>query len=153
MVRRIKRNIVLFFLKIRTRQFGKNNSLNGNITVIHPQNLLIGSNCSFNNGVYINAFNPIRIGDDVTFSANVNVVSTGIDYKHWFQTGVKRHNDNEEIVIGNHVWIGCNATILPNVHITGEYVVIAAGAVVTKDISEGHCVVAGCPAKIIKSGI
>ena len=52
------------------------------------------------------------------------------------------------ITIGNDVWIGGNCTILPGVTI-GNNVVIAAGAVVTKDIPD-NCVVGGVPAKVIK---
>lgn len=52
------------------------------------------------------------------------------------------------VVIGNDVWIGGNCTILPGVTI-GSNVVVAAGAVVTKDIPD-NCLVAGVPAKKIK---
>lgn len=51
---------------------------------------------------------------------------------------------NEE----NHVWIGSNATILPGVTI-GDWAVVAAGAVVTKDVPE-LTVVGGVPAKVLK---
>lgn len=54
----------------------------------------------------------------------------------------------EEKIIGNDVWIGQNAIILPSVKRIGNGVVIAAGAVVTKDIPD-FAVVAGVPAKII----
>lgn len=47
--------------------------------------------------------------------------------------------------IGNDVWIGGNVTILPGVHI-GNNVVVAAGAVVTKDVPD-NCLVRGIPAK------
>nr|WP_324248840.1 DapH/DapD/GlmU-related protein [Streptococcus macedonicus] len=53
------------------------------------------------------------------------------------------------VTIGNDVWIGGNVTILPGVTI-GNNVVVAAGAVVTKDIPD-NCVVAGVPAKMIKT--
>ena len=52
------------------------------------------------------------------------------------------------MTIGNDVWIGGNVTILPGVTI-GNNVVVAAGAVVTKDIPD-NCVVAGVPARKIK---
>ena len=52
------------------------------------------------------------------------------------------------VTIGNDVWIGANCTILPGVTI-GNNVVVAAGAVVTKDVPD-NCVVGGVPAKIIK---
>lgn len=52
------------------------------------------------------------------------------------------------VIIGNNVWIGAHATILPGINI-GNNAVIAAGAVVTKDVL-ANTVVAGNPAKIIK---
>lgn len=60
-----------------------------------------------------------------------------------------RKNIYVPIVIGNHVWIGSNATILQGVTI-GEWAVVAAGAVVTKDVPP-FAVVGGVPAKIIKT--
>ncbi len=54
-------------------------------------------------------------------------------------------------VIGTHCFIGCNAVIMPNVTI-GNHVIVAAGAVVTKDVPS-NCIVAGNPAKVIKTGI
>lgn len=50
--------------------------------------------------------------------------------------------------IGNDVWIGCNAVICRGVHI-GDGAVIAAGAVVTKDV-EPYTIVGGVPAKVLK---
>ncbi|WP_285946812.1 CatB-related O-acetyltransferase, partial [Thomasclavelia cocleata] len=52
------------------------------------------------------------------------------------------------VVIGDNVWIGANVTILPGVTI-GDYVVVAAGSVVTKDVP-AYCVVGGNPARVIK---
>lgn len=53
------------------------------------------------------------------------------------------------IRIGNNVWLGANVTVLPGVTI-GDNAVVAAGAVVTKDVPE-NMIVAGVPAKILKS--
>lgn len=55
---------------------------------------------------------------------------------------------NPKIKIGNDVWIGANTVILPGVEI-GDGVIVAAGAVVTKDIPP-YAIVGGVPAKIIK---
>jgi acetyltransferase-like isoleucine patch superfamily enzyme len=63
---------------------------------------------------------------------------------------VKRHIENKPIVIGDQCWIGAGAIILPGVEITGEYVVVAAGAVVTKNVEESRVVLAGSPARIVK---
>ena len=56
--------------------------------------------------------------------------------------------DNKAVVIGNDVWIGAYVSILPGVHI-GDGAVIAAGAVVTKDV-EPYAIVGGVPAKVIR---
>ena len=67
------------------------------------------------------------------------------------QFGISEKNDvfEEKLVeIGNDVWVGCNAIILSGVKI-GNGAVIAAGAVVTKDV-EPYSIVAGVPAKEIK---
>ena len=56
---------------------------------------------------------------------------------------------NSSCIIGNDVWIGANASVLRNVKI-GDGAIVAAGAVVTKDV-EPYTVVAGIPAKPIKN--
>lgn len=124
-------------------------SVFGNIDVVNPRNIYVGDNCTFNHGCYLNAFNPIHIGNDVTLSAKVSIISTGINVNSWLG-GDKCHVSNEGIVIGDHVWIGAGSQILSGVKIKGPYVVIAAGSVVVKDIEEQYCIVGGCPAKIIK---
>ena len=53
-----------------------------------------------------------------------------------------------DIVIGDDVWIGCNATIMSGVNV-GQGAIIAAGAVVTKDVPS-YAIVGGVPAKVIK---
>ena len=57
--------------------------------------------------------------------------------------------EDYSIVIGNDVWIGANAVITAGVHI-GRHSVVAAGAVVTKDVPE-YSVVGGVPAKVIRT--
>lgn len=59
------------------------------------------------------------------------------------------HNEGKDIVIGNNCWIGMNAVILPGVHL-GDYTIVGAGTIVTKSFTDGHCVIAGNPAKLIK---
>lgn len=66
------------------------------------------------------------------------------------KTGERKHIEDSPIYIGNNCWVGANATILPGVNIIGEYVIIGAGAVVTKDVTESRVLVAGNPATIIK---
>lgn len=131
------------------KSYGNNVTIIGSIDVMSPQNISVGNNCTFNHRAYINAFNPVTIGNGVTLSAGAKIISTGYDLIEW-QKGKKEHIVNDGIVIGNNVWIGANAMILSGVKITGEFVVIAAGAVVTKNIEDSHCIYAGCPAVKLK---
>lgn len=75
-----------------------------------------------------------------------NVVLATINHDLLPQNNRKNHY--APIKIGNHVWIGSNATVLSGVTI-GEWAVVAAGAVVTKDVPP-YTMVGGVPAKIIK---
>jgi len=61
----------------------------------------------------------------------------------------RRHS--AKTVIGTHCFIGCGSIIMPNITI-GNHVIVAAGSVVTKDVPD-NCIVAGNPAKVIKTGI
>ena len=54
-------------------------------------------------------------------------------------------------VIGTHCFIGCGSIILPNITV-GNHVIVAAGSVVTTDVPD-NCIVAGNPAKVIKTDI
>lgn len=131
-------------------QYGKNIKIYGKVNIINPSRLIVGNDCTFNHNSYINAFNPVIIGNDVTISAYASIISAGIDVNSWMYGKGKCHIRNKGIYIGDHVWIGAHAQILGDVHIRGSYVVIAAGSVVTKDIDDSYCLVAGCPASVIK---
>ena len=137
-------------LQKRHVQYGSNLTVLGDIDIIYSNKLTIGDNCRLNSHVYINARSGVTIGDDVTLSYGVKIISTGYDVDQWIKTGRKIHIENQPIFIGNHCWVGAGATILPGVNIMGEYVVIAADAVVTKDVTESKVVLAGNPAKIVK---
>lgn len=85
----------------------------GDIKVVYPQNVYIGNNCSINQGVFLNAYNPIVIGNDVTISANAMLISTGINIEAWMRNDKEdKHIKECDIYIGNHVWIGANSIIL-----------------------------------------
>jgi maltose O-acetyltransferase len=59
----------------------------------------------------------------------------------------ERHTKYEPIIVGNDSWIGANVTIMPGVKI-GQFCVIGAGAVVTKDVPD-YSIAAGVPARVI----
>lgn len=108
------------------------------------KNITLGKNVFINSGCHFQDQGGIEIGDGTLIGHNVVLATINHDISPY----MKRKNHYAPIKIGNNVWIGSNATILQGVTI-GEWAVIAAGAVVTKDV-EPYTVVGGIPAKFIK---
>ena len=86
----------------------------------------------------------IKIGKDVHIAGNVGIITQNHNPEN-----PNEHLPAESVVIGDHCWIGMNAIILPGV-VLGDYTTVEAGAVVTHSF-DGHCVIAGNPARIIKT--
>lgn len=103
------------------------------------ENVFINHNCTFLD------LGGITIEDDVMIAPNVTISSEG----HPVSVERRKTLEPSAVLIQKNAWIGANATILPGVTI-GENAVVAAGAVVTKDVPK-NTIVAGIPAKIIKS--
>lgn len=114
--------------------------------------ITIGNRCYFGEYNHITAINGITIGNNVLTGRWVTITdnSHGQTTKdHLEMPPIERPIESKGMVyIKDNVWIGDKATILPGV-IIGEGAVIAANAVVTKDVPD-YSVVAGNPAKIIK---
>lgn len=109
------------------------------------KNITIGKDVFINSGCHFQDQGGITIGEGSMIGHNV-VLAT---INHDLEPRNDRRNHYEPIKIGNHVWIGSNATVLPGVSI-GDWAVVAAGAVVVKDVLP-YTVVGGVPAKIIKA--
>ena len=108
------------------------------------KNITIGKDVFINSGCHFQDQAGIEIGDGALIGHNV-VLAT---INHDLDPKENRKNHYAPIKIGTHVWIGSNATILPGVTV-GDYAVVAAGAVVTKDVP-AMTVVGGVPAKVLK---
>lgn len=108
------------------------------------KNLKIGKKVFINSGCRFQDQGGITIGDGALIGHNVVMATINHDLDP------QRRSDilPAPIVIGRNVWLGANSTILPGVCI-GENAVIAAGAVVTKNVPAGT-VAAGIPAKPIR---
>ncbi len=108
------------------------------------KNITIGKDVFINSGCHFQDQGGIVIGDGSLIGHNV-VLAT---INHDLSPANDRKNHYAPIIIGSHVWVGSNATILPGVKI-GDWAVVAAGAVVTQDIP-ALTVAGGVPAKVLK---
>ena len=107
--------------------------------------LKIGKGSIIGDKSILDARNGICIGDNVNLSSNVSIYTEQHDHRDPYFRSTSYSSFG--VRIGNRVWIGPNVVILHSVTI-GEGAVIAAGAVVTKDV-EPFAIVAGIPAKKI----
>lgn len=139
------------YLKLALADCGKNLKLYGKPTIYEPHKVHIGKNVTMNEGVQICPRSEIFIGNYVTMSRGSMIISGSLDMSQWIDEKYKEHIHTEKpIFIGEGTWLCAGSIILPGVKITGKGVVIAAGAVVNKDIDEDYCLVAGVPAKVVK---
>ena len=99
-------------------------------------------------GIHCTVIGPVCIGSHVNLAQGITVTALN----HNFGDAARRIDEQgvstKPVVIGDDVWIGANAVILPGVTI-GSHCVIAAGAVVTKDVPD-YTLAGGVPAKTIK---
>ena len=107
-------------------------------------NIFIGKSVFINSGCTFQDQGQIHIKNNVLIGHNVTMVTLNHD------SNPQKRGDIylKPIVVNDNVWIGSGATILPGVEI-GKGSIVAAGAVVTKDVPD-NVVVGGNPARIIK---
>lgn len=111
-------------------------------------NIIIGDNFCGLNDLKILSYGTVKIGDNVTCAGNVFITSEN----HGLNPLTESFNDNKlehaDVTIGDGVWIGEKAIILPGVNI-GKKSIIGAGSVVTRNIPE-YSIAVGNPARVIK---
>lgn len=130
-------------LAAQTEYFGQ--KLHSSITIADGVDL--GEDC------LITASNKIVIGENTLTGRLVTITDNSHGDTSQNDLSKAPHErpiiSKGQVIIGKNVWIGDKVTILPNVHI-GEGAVIAAGAVVTKDIP-AYSIAAGVPAKVVRT--
>ena len=108
----------------------------------------IGENVELGDYVSIDYTGGVSIGSHTTLSRGAIVYTHNHNFqekeKLWHLQGIV----HSPLTIGKDVWIGTNSIILANVRYIGKGAIIAAGAIVTKDV-EDYCIVAGVPARVI----
>jgi acetyltransferase-like isoleucine patch superfamily enzyme len=109
------------------------------------RHIKLGKNVFINHACTLLDMGGITIENDVQIGPKVNLITEN----HPVDPSKRKHLDLKSILIKQNVWIGAAATVLPGVTI-GENSIVAAGAVVNKDVP-ANTIVGGVPAKVIKT--
>ena len=134
------------YMKYLEELFGRDLS---DVRILTPFICDFGNRVKFGKGVFINhsailsASGGIEFEDGVMVAPGVRIatINHDMDRRHTIYTYGK-------VTIKKNAWLGMNVTVCPGVTI-GKYAVVAAGAVVTKDVPD-YAVVGGVPAKVIR---
>ncbi len=108
------------------------------------KNMAIGRNVFINSGCCFQDQGGIELGDGCMIGHQVVIATLNHDLAPERRAGMRA----AKVTLGKNVWVGAHATVLPGVTV-GDNAVIAAGAVVAKDVP-ANAVVAGVPAKVIR---
>lgn len=135
-----------FYWRLLVARMGPRTRMLGRVLFIPPEQVSIGHDCTFNDGVYIAGNAPITIGNYVRIAAGVKILSGSLNYSDPME---RRTHKVAPVVIEDGVWIAANAVICPGV-VVGRDSVVAAGSTVLKDVPE-NVVVFGAPARITQT--
>ena len=175
----LQRYIVTARHRNRFKSFGRSSVLASDVTLLSPEYISIGKNvsvmrhcvletcpdaglsphlqigdhCSIGEYTHITSARQVIIGEGLLTGRFVLITDNGHGKSSIDEATVppivRSVHSNGSVIIGRNVWIGDKVTILPNIKI-GDGAVIAANAVVTKDVP-AYSVAAGCPAKVVKT--
>ena len=135
-------SIRIFFYILAGVKIGKGSTIHMWANFFYPPNISIGDDTIIGDHIFFDGRAPLKIGNHVDIASQVLIYNS-------------KHDINAEdfksveapVEIGDYVFIGPRAIILPGVRI-GQGAVVAAGAVVTKDVSD-FAIVGGVPAQVI----
>lgn len=112
------------------------------------EELIIEENVGIAANAFIAVRGTVKIGKNTIFGPGVSIHAENHNFED-LETPIRLQGATRKgITIGEDCWIGSKVTILDGVHI-GNHVVVAAGAVVNKDVPD-YAIVGGIPAKILK---
>ena len=131
-----------FFYRLAGMKIGTGTSIHTLLRLYDPSHISIGDDTVIGEGTVLDGRSDLRIGNHVALATGVMVYNSehNINDPHFKAT-------SQPVIIEDYVFVGPRAIILPGVHI-GKGAVVAAGAVVTKNVDAGT-IVGGVPAKEI----
>jgi acetyltransferase-like isoleucine patch superfamily enzyme len=131
-----------FFFEIVGIKIGKGSTIHMGTRFFSPKGIAIGKDSIVGFRSFLDGRAPLVIGDHVDIASEVMIYNSEHDLND-----IKFAATEEKVTIGDYVFIGPRAIILPGVNI-GRGAVVAAGAVVTKNVGDFE-IVGGVPAKVI----
>jgi maltose O-acetyltransferase len=131
-----------FFYRLSGMKIGQDSTIHTGARFYNPANIRIGKDTIVGEGAVLDGRDRLIIGDHVDIASEVMIYNAEHNIQSESFEAVFA-----EVVIGDYVFIGPRAIILPGVHI-GKGAVVAAGAVVTRDVPP-FTIVGGVPAKPI----
>lgn len=137
-----------FFLKIVARKIGKQVFIAQRASIRHAYNLELGDHVGINQDCILHCRGGVSIGNHVFLGQRVMINTGDHRYEDATRTIWEQGAFYLPVKIGNDVFLGMGAIVMPGVTIA-DGTVVAAGAVVTKD-TEPFSVVAGVPARTIR---
>jgi acetyltransferase-like isoleucine patch superfamily enzyme len=131
-----------FFYRLSGIKMGKGATIHMWANFFQPKNIVIGEGTIIGDHTFLDGRAPLKIGKEVDIASSVMIYNS----EHDLESEDFRARE-EPVEIGDYVFIGPRAIILPGVKI-GKGAVVAAGAVVTSDVPD-FAIVGGVPAKVI----
>lgn len=148
-----KLNLVVHFHGPNNEIFiGKNCAGSWNLALYDFNNhFSLGANSACSGPCSISLIgNTLKIGEDCMFSNNIHIWGDGhsvLDY----ETKQVLNIPSKPILVGNHCWIGERVTLTKNAQIPND-TIVGIASVVTKAFTQEHTVIAGAPARVVKTG-
>ena len=127
-------------------ELGEDVIIEPSVILNRPSNISIGDNCYIGRNCVFDAYTSLAIGDQCQIAQDCKFI-TGNHTKAPGRVMSSDDYDLAPIKIGNHVWIGFNAVVLPGVTL-GDNCIVAAGAVVTKSFPQNK-ILGGVPARVL----
>lgn len=109
----------------------------------------IGDRTYFSPHTLLRSTTSVTIGRGCAIAWHVQIID---DNAHPIAVDGRPTSQTAPIVVGDDVWVGSRVTLLPGTEIA-DGCVVAAGSVVNKKFDEPHCLIAGLPARVVRSNV
>lgn len=142
--------IRLVFYKLYLKKVGKKLTVDMFASIYSPQNIEFGDYVRVRRSCWVNGGGGLTVGDGTGLGPYTIIHTSNHNYSDKDTNYTKQGHTHKAVFIGKNVWVGARSTILPGASI-GDGCVVAAGSVVPGKEFPPNTVIAGVPAKVIKS--